>query len=114
MTSLHEVQFRAATAADIAAMAQSRLTDPTAGPADPRMAAYFNGEHHPQQALLPRVGFVAVAADAVVGYVAGHLTTRCGYAGEVQYLFVAPAIGAGGLPRRCFDCWQVGFRNEPR
>ena len=43
------------------------LTDPAAGPADTRMAAYFKGQHHPQQALLPRVGYVALADDGVVG-----------------------------------------------
>jgi GNAT superfamily N-acetyltransferase len=61
------------------------------------MAAYFNGHHHPQQALLPRVGYVALVDDAVVGYVAGHLTTRHGCAGEVQYLFVTPAYRRRGV-----------------
>jgi GNAT superfamily N-acetyltransferase len=54
------------------------------------MAAYFDGLHHPQRALPPRTGYVALCGGAVVGYIAGHLTTRYGCAGEVQYLFVAP------------------------
>ena len=33
-------------------MGQRRLTDAAAGPADSRMAAYFNGQHHPQQGTL--------------------------------------------------------------
>ena len=40
------------------------------------MAAYFEGQHHPQQALLPRVGYVAWAGAAVDGYIAGHRTHR--------------------------------------
>jgi GNAT superfamily N-acetyltransferase len=97
MASIEGVCFRAATSADVAAMAQCRLTDPAAGAADSRMAAYFDGQHHPQQALLPRVGYVALGGDAVVGYIAGHRTTRHGCAGEVQYLFVAPAYRRRGI-----------------
>lgn len=55
------------------------------------MAAYLEGRHHPQQALPPRVGYVALDKGAVIGYIAGHLTTRHGCGREVQYLFVAPA-----------------------
>jgi GNAT superfamily N-acetyltransferase len=61
------------------------------------MAAYFNREHHPQQALLPRAGFVALDANAVAGYIAGHLTRRFGYNGEVQYLYVAPEYRRQGI-----------------
>jgi GNAT superfamily N-acetyltransferase len=71
-------------------MAQRRLSDPGAGLADPRMAAYLEGHHHPQQALPPRVAYVALVQDAVVGYVAGHLTRRYDCDGELQYLFVTP------------------------
>jgi len=93
----NDIAFRLATSADVAAMAACRLTDPAAGQADSRMAAYFDGHHHPQQALLPRVGYVALAGDRVIGYIAGHLTTRHGCAGEVQYLFVAPEYRRQGL-----------------
>jgi hypothetical protein len=57
-TPIDSLRFRAATSADAAAMAQCRLADPAAGPADTRMAAYFDGHHHPQQALLPRTGYL--------------------------------------------------------
>jgi GNAT superfamily N-acetyltransferase len=85
-----EISYRAATSADVPAMAQCRLTDASAGAADSRMGAYFEGQHHPQQALPPRTGYVAIARDTVIGYIAGHHTTRYGCNGEVQYLFVAP------------------------
>jgi GNAT superfamily N-acetyltransferase len=83
------IHLRVATSADAGAMAQCRLSDPAAGPADPRVAAYFNGLHHPHRALPPRIGFMALDAEHVIGYTAGHLTTRFGYQGELQYLFVA-------------------------
>lgn len=91
------VERREATVADVAAMQACRLRDPAAEPADRRMAAYFAGEHHPQQALLPRTGFVALAEGEVIGYIAGHLTTRHGCAGEVQYLYVAPPYRHRGI-----------------
>ncbi len=66
-------------------------------PYDGRMAAYLEGYHHPQKALLPRVGYVAVADGTVVGYIAGHLTTRNACAAEVQYLFVSPDYRRNGI-----------------
>jgi len=90
MAPLDRIWYREATGADVAAMAACRLTDADTGPADDRMAAYFEGRHHPRQALLPRTGYVALAEGTVIGYVAGHLTRRYGYDCEVQYLSVAP------------------------
>jgi ribosomal protein S18 acetylase RimI-like enzyme len=107
--NIDTVVFRVATDADVSGMAAYRLRDPEASPADPRMAAYFKGQHYPQGALMPRTGFVALADGVMVGYIAGHLTTRHGCAGEVQYLFVAPefrrrgiATGLLRLMARCF------------
>jgi GNAT superfamily N-acetyltransferase len=97
VTSSDDIRFGVATSADVPAMAACRLTDPAAGPADPRMAAYFDGKHHPQEALPPRVGYVALVREAVIGYIAGHLTTRHGCAGEVQYLFVVPEFRRRGV-----------------
>ncbi|MEI9815355.1 MAG: GNAT family N-acetyltransferase [Acidobacteriota bacterium] len=82
---------------DVAAMAACRLTDPAAGPADPRMLAYFEHRHHPQRALPPRTGFLAMSGTQVIGYVAGHMTTRHDCAGEVQYLFVSPPFRRQGI-----------------
>ncbi len=78
-------------------MAASRTGDTGEGPADPRMVQYLSGSHHPQHALAPRVAFVAVANADVVGYVAGHLTTRYQCDGELQYLYVAPSYRRGGV-----------------
>ena len=96
MTS-SDTRIRVATSADVPAMAACRLTDPAAGVADPRMAAYLDGQHHPQQALRPRVGYIASIDEAIVGYIAGHRTTRHGYSGELQYLFVAPDFRRRGV-----------------
>lgn len=87
------VEFREATVEDVDAMHACRRDDP----GDPRMKAYFAGEHHPQKALAPRTGYVATMDGVVIGYIAGHLTTRHGTEGEVQYLYVAPAYRRRGI-----------------
>ena len=88
------ISFRTATSADVAAMVQCHLNE---GPADTRMAAYFEGQHHPQQALPARTGYVAFMDAQLIGYIAGHRTKRHGCEGEVQYLFVSPAYRLRGI-----------------
>lgn len=100
------MRFREATSADFAAIAASRAQDPDAGPADDRTGRYLAGEHHPGHALDARVGYVALkvygdsiqgGAEVVAGYIAGHLSTRFGCDGELQYLWVDPAYRRTGL-----------------
>jgi ribosomal protein S18 acetylase RimI-like enzyme len=112
MAPIRELQLRVATISDVAGMGHCRLTDPAAGLADERMSAYFQGQHHPQQALLPRVGYVALVNDSKVGYIAGHLTTRHACAGEVQYLFVAPAYRRRGVAAALLRQLATWFREE--
>lgn len=64
------------------------------------MAAYLDGTHHPRQALPPRIAFVALIEDDVIGYIAGHATTRYDCSGEVQYLYVAPSYRRSGVGTR--------------
>lgn len=104
------IHSRQATLADVAAMAECRRSDPAAGPADARMAAYFQGTHHPQHALLPRAGFVAEERGRLVGYIAGHQTTRFDCDGEVQYLFVAPDHRQRGVASGLLRALAVWFQ----
>jgi GNAT superfamily N-acetyltransferase len=92
-----DVDYREASSVDVPAVERSRAADHDAGPADGRMAAYLDGQHHPQQALPTRTAFVALIGRDVVGYIAGHATTRHGCAGEVQYLYVAPLFRRRGI-----------------
>ena len=76
------------------------------------MAAYFDGKHHPQNALAPRVGYVATVNHLIVGYIAGHLTTRHGCAGEVQYLFVSPKFRRRGIATKLLRLLAEWFQAE--
>ena len=93
-----ETHIRKATLADVTAMSECRRID--AGGVDERMPAYFRCEHDPHQALMPRVGFLAESGGRVVGYIAGHLTTRHGADGELQYLYVLSHVRRRGIGTR--------------
>src|ERR1700733_14801497 len=76
--------------------------------------AYFTGDHHPQQALLPRIGYVAIDGSEMAGYIAGHLTERLGCDGEIKYMFVAPAYRRRGLRRLWCICRGDGSCSKAR
>lgn len=89
-SSASEIRYREATVADVPEIVRCRAGEPSFGPADPRMALYLEGKHDPQHALPPRVIFVGLEGDSVIGYIGGHLTKRFGCDGELQYLYVIP------------------------
>jgi len=62
-----------------------------------RISGYLNCELHPQQALMPRVGYVALAGDSVVGFIAGHLTRRYACDGELEWINVIPEHRGTGV-----------------
>lgn len=84
-----ETKYRVVTDADIPALAQ--LRSESRGEADywtSRIRGYLNGAHHPQKALAPRIAFVAQDGDEVIGFIAGHLTTRLDCEGELEWIDV--------------------------
>jgi ribosomal protein S18 acetylase RimI-like enzyme len=60
------------------------------GSPDQRMERYLAGQHHPQQALLPRVMWMATEMISPIGYVAGYLSRRFDCEGELQWIYVIP------------------------
>lgn len=84
-----EVQYREANLSDVPAMARIRAMEwQTEKFWQDRIAGYMNNEHHPQHALEKRIVFVAVIADEIVGFIAGHLTQRYNCDGELQWVNV--------------------------
>ena len=64
-----------------------------------RISLYLLGEHSPQQALAPRAAFVALDGTALVGFVAGHGTTRLGCDAELEWINVRQASRGSGIAR---------------
>ncbi len=86
------ITYRVATQSDVAAMARLRERSSWEGGTDEaRMRLYLAGEHHPQHAQLPRVALLAEQDGILIGFIAGHLTTRFGCEGELQWILVDPA-----------------------
>jgi ribosomal protein S18 acetylase RimI-like enzyme len=85
------VDYRRVDPSDVPALACLRGEGEAGGASEDRMRRYLEGEHHPQQALLPRAMWMATdTGAALVGYVAGHLTRRFGCDGELQWIYVVP------------------------
>jgi ribosomal protein S18 acetylase RimI-like enzyme len=92
------MHYRKAGEADITAMAKIRSADWGAEEGwRMRITGYMRGEVHPQQALMPRMVFVATEEDVVTGFIAGHLTQRYECDGELQWINVSPGHRRNGI-----------------
>ena len=105
------VQFRRAEKEDIPALARMRAAEwETEAYWQNRIAAYREGNSNPLQALEPRAVFVALDGEALVGFVAGHLTCRLVCTGELEWIDVvathrSKALGSALL--RVMAAWFV-------
>lgn len=92
------VLYRQARPNDIPAMAEIRAAD--WGDAEywrDRILQYLTYKQHPTEALHPRISFVAIEQERVVGLVAGHLTTRLGCEGELEWISVRSEYRRHGI-----------------
>jgi GNAT superfamily N-acetyltransferase len=62
-----------------------------------RISAYMSGIHDPQQALKPRIIYVALADAKIIGFIAGHLTRRYDCEGELQWVNVIEEYSRTGI-----------------
>ena len=62
-----------------------------------RWKAYIRKEHHPRDAKDPRVVYIGIIGEEIVGFVVGHLTERLGLEGELQSIYVLPKHQGRGL-----------------
>lgn len=84
-----KVLYRQARLSDIPAMAEIRAADwGTEEYWSKRIHQYLTHELHPREAFGPRVSFIAVEGERVVGLIAGHLTRRFGCDGELEWISV--------------------------
>ena len=95
MTTVH---YRQAKQSDASAMARIRALEwETVEYWNARIAGYMTCEHNPQQALPPRVIYVALEGDSLVGFIAGHLTRRYACVGELEWINVIPECRGSGV-----------------
>ena len=91
------LKFREAQESDIRAMACIRAAEwETEEYWNKRIRAYTAGELEPKFALKPRVNYVCHEEDVLVGFIAGHLTTRHGCQGELEWINVIPERRGSG------------------
>jgi len=111
------VLYRPSEKDDIAAMARIRAAE--WGGVEywvHRISGYVAKELNPQHALASRACYVAAHENAVVGFVAGHLTHRYGCDGELEWINVIPewrGTGAASALLRLMANWfiqQKAFR----
>ena len=101
---MNDFQFRKATEEDVIPMAKVR--DREWGTEEywiARIGGYMRGEHHPQHALTPRIIFVAEDKQKVIGFIAGHLTTRLGCNGELEWINVITECRKNGVASELLD-----------
>jgi GNAT superfamily N-acetyltransferase len=82
----------------------------------PRVSGYFAGTYGPKDSLAERTMFVAEEEGTIVGFIAGHRSTRRGCNAELEWMFVLPEWqrqGIGALLLRPLQAWFVA-RNSAR
>jgi ribosomal protein S18 acetylase RimI-like enzyme len=62
-----------------------------------RIVGYLEGTRDPRNSLAAREAFVATVDDEVVGFIAGHLTSRHGCTGELEWINVATTHRGRGI-----------------
>jgi GNAT superfamily N-acetyltransferase len=109
---MNTMHYRLADQSDIPAMARIRAAEwETEEYWRVRISRYMNCELHPQHALMPRVNYVASEGDALVGFIAGHLTRRFACDGEVEWINVIPERRGSGVAAellRLLATWFTG------
>lgn len=68
-----------------------------------RISAYLTGAHNPQGALPRRVLYIAEQRSEVTGFVAGHLTQRFGFQGELQWINVGQPFRGTGMASKLLE-----------
>jgi GNAT superfamily N-acetyltransferase len=93
-----KMQYREANKSDINTIAQIRANEwGTAEYWNTRISGYMDCTHHPQQALMPRIIYLAIENETIVGFIAGHLTKRYECDGELEWIDVIREYRRNGI-----------------
>ncbi|NVM67244.1 GNAT superfamily N-acetyltransferase [Mucilaginibacter sp. SG538B] len=104
------MEFRFAEPNDLKALAAIRGTDDNSESYwFNRISGYYHGTHSPQLALTPRVIIIATDDFRVIGFVAGHLTRRYDFDGELQWIDTIPDYRGRGIATSLFQLLKNWF-----
>jgi len=110
---MRPVHYRLAEKSDIPAIARIRAAEwETEEYWRVRISRYLNCELHPQQALMPRVSYVALEAESLVGFIAGQLTRRYACDGELEWINVIPECPGSAELRNYSVFWPHGLSSK--
>jgi ribosomal protein S18 acetylase RimI-like enzyme len=108
--SIPTVQFREADKSDIPAIAQMRSKNwETEEYWIHRISGYMDCHLHPQQALMPRIIYIASEANIPVGFIAGHLTRRYECDGELEWIDVLQEYRRSGIASKLLQLLAAWF-----
>jgi GNAT superfamily N-acetyltransferase len=111
--TVHDLVLREAGVSDVEDLARIRAAE--WGDEEfwrDRITRYMTGEHHPQQALAPRVVIAAWEKGRLVGFIAGHLTQRYECDGELQWLNVFSERRGSGIAAELLHALAAWFAKE--
>lgn len=92
------VSYREANIQDIPSLAKIRGANLEAEEHwSNRISNYMSGNQNPQQALRPRIIYVAVIDGIIIGFIAGHLTRRINCEGELQWINIIENYRGNGI-----------------
>jgi GNAT superfamily N-acetyltransferase len=98
------VEYRPAAAADVSALASIRAQEWESEEYwQRRIDGYLSGELSPRYSLAARALIVAADHGEIVGFVAGHRTTRFACRGELEWIDVAKERRRQGIASRLLD-----------
>jgi hypothetical protein len=110
---MRPVQYRLADKSDIPAMGRIRAAEwETEEYWRVRISRYLNCELHPHQALIPRVSYVALEGEALVGFIAEHLTRRYACDGELEWINVNPKCRRSAIASELLRFWPHGLPSK--
>lgn len=77
-----------------------------------RISKYMKRKPGPMQALAERTVFVVVDSKQIVGFAAGHLTTRYNCDAELQWINVLPGFRQRGVASELLEAMMHWFRKQ--
>ena len=92
------VSFREALTTDIPELAEIRAKNWGSEEYwNHRISGYLEGTLNPQQALKPRIIYIAQVNNLIIGLIAGHLTQRLGCDGELEWIDIRKEFQRKGI-----------------